>query len=532
MRGTSRNRNAASREAPLPVASRLDLPHKGGGASRGVSSTPLSPLVGEIERREAATERGSILPPLVTVTRDGQRRVLAAVDEGAQAIGLRPGQTAAQAQASVPNLDLVEADPEADRAALDRLAAWCLRYAPVIEVDPPDGIWLDIEGAAHLFGGEAQLITDAVLRLRRAGLAVRAALAGTKGAAAALARHAPGTIVPPGEERAAVAPLPVTSLRLEGDTARGLGLLGIASLGDLARLPRPQLALRFGHGLLDRLDRMVGAAAEPLTAIAPPPLPQVRLAFAEPLGALEGLSAALARLAPALCAELARRGLGLRLLDAVFRRVDGRPLAIRVGTAAPARDPAHLLRLLEARLPEIDPGFGIDEIVLSAPRTEPVEGRQASVLDAGAGEGDLAPLVDRLGVRLGEHRVFRAAPVESRVPERSVRRIPALTPPLRHSWPTALPRPSRIVDPPEPVNAIALLPDAPPTFFFWRRTRYIVRAADGPERVRGEWWRTDREVNSLRDYYRVEDSHGHRFWLFRDAPMTENPQWWMHGRFA
>ena len=128
--------------------------------------------------------------------------------------------------------------------------------------------------------------------------------------------------------------------------------------------------------------------------------------------------------------------------------------------------------------------------------------------------------------------MFRAAPVESRVPERSVRRIPALTPPLRHSWPTALPRPSRIVDPPEPVNAIALLPDAPPTFFFWRRTRYIVRAADGPERVRGEWWRTDREVNSLRDYYRVEDSHGHRFWLFRDAPMTENPQWWMHGRFA
>lgn len=473
--------------------------------------------------------------PLATVTREGQRRVLAAVDRSAWAMGLRPGQPAAGAQARVQNLILVEAAPEADRAALVELATWCLRYAPLVEIDEPDGIWLDIEGAAHLLGGEGALIADTVRRCGRAGLTVQAALAGTKGAAAALARHDHGRIARPGGERAALGPLPVGSLRIDPGIESGLHLLGIERIGDLGNYPRSQLALRFGAGLLARLDSVFGDVAEPLTALVPVAIPQVRLAFAEPIGVLAGLEAALGRLAPGLCAELARRGVGLRLVDAVFRRVDGRPIAIRVGTAAPSRDPAHLTRLLQERLPHVDPGFGIDEVLLSAPRVEPLRERQ-TVADSLAGDGDdreaLAPLVDRLGIRLGPDRIFRAAPVESRVPERSVRRVPALSPLLRGSWPVALPRPSRIVDPPESVTAIALVPDDPPSVFFWRRTRYVVRAADGPERIRGEWWRAESEVASLRDYYRVEDIHGHRFWLFRDALMAENPRWWMHGRFA
>lgn len=475
-------------------------------------------------------------PPLVTVTRQGSRRIVAAVDEAAFAVGLRPGQAVAQAKASVAGLVLVEAAPEEDEAALVALSGWCGRYAPVVQPDPPDGILIDVAGSAGLFGGEAGLMADALRRLRRAGFAAEAALAGTPGAAWALARHRPGAIVAAGTMEAALAPLPVSALRLDDETVRSLHLLGIERVRDLVRLPRAELARRIGRHLLDRLDRALGRAADPLSPLVPALAPQARLAFAEPIGHLDGLAAALDRLLPALCRELDRRRAGLRRLDAILRRVDGRPLGLRIGTAAPSRDPAHLARLLAERLPQIDPGFGIDEIVLAATLVEPLPERQvAAGLDpAGAGEepSALAPLVDRLSARLGPARIFRAVPVESRVPERSVARVLPLAPPTRASWPAALPRPSRLIDPPEPVTALAVVPDEPPAFFVWRRVRHVVRAADGPERVRGEWWRVDEEVSSLRDYYRVEDVQGRRFWLFRDAPMVENGHWWMHGRFA
>jgi protein ImuB len=382
------------------------------------------------------------------------------------------------------------------------------------------------------------LLRDLLRRLTRSGLAARAAVADTPGAAWALARfgETPAIIAPPGGSAAALAPLPVEALRLSAEIRDGLGLLGITRIGELAALPRAQLTLRFGREVGTRYDQALGLAAEPLAPLVPRMLAQVRLAFAEPLGDAAGLAEAVARLMPELCRDLAGRQHGVRRLDAVFRRVDGRPIAIRVGTAAATRDPGHLARLLDERLPEVDPGFGIDEIVLLASRTESLRERQVrgAVLAPfeGSGAAGLGDLVDRLGNRLGEGRIFRAAPVESRVPERSVRRVPALAPPTRAAWPAALPRPSRIIEPPEPVAATALVPDCPPSFFVWRRVRYRVRSADGPERVRGEWWRADAEADSLRDYYRVEDEDGRRFWLFRDAPAGENPRWWLHGRFS
>lgn len=470
--------------------------------------------------------------------RDGSRRVVAAVDEAAHAIGLRPGLVLAQAQASVPGLTVVEAAPEADAAALIELAGWCLRYSPLVQPDPPDGVLLDVEGAAHLLGGEAALLDDLIRRLRRAGLCAQAALAETPGAAWALARHDPGAIVPPGGAREALARLPVAGLRLGEEACRGLALLGIERIGDLAGFRRASLTRRFGPEPVRRYDQAVGFVSEPLTALVPASLPQARRAFADPLGHLEGLEGAVVRLLPELCRDLVKRGAGLRRLDAVFRRVDGQPIGVRIGTAMPARDPAHLGRLLKERLGGVDPGFGIDEIVLAATRIEPLRERQLDARprwdmgDRAEDPAELGPLVDRLSVRLGPDRVFRACPVESRTPERSVRRVPALAPPARSCWPAELPRPSRLIEPPEPVKAVALVPDDAPTFFVWRRVRYVVRAADGPERIRGEWWRDEAETASLRDYYRVEDTKGRRFWLFRDAPMAEGGRWWLHGRFA
>ena len=117
----------------------------------------------------------------------------------------------------------------------------------------------------------------------------------------------------------------------------------------------------------------------------------------------------------------------------------------------------------------------------------------------------------------GVKRVYRTVPVASELPERSVRTIPALAPSGDLRWPDDLPRPSSILTPPEPVRVVALLPDHPPALFIWRGLRRRVVHADGPERVLGEWWRCDAELSSVRDYFRVEDEAGERFWLFRDA---------------
>ncbi|NNM72476.1 Y-family DNA polymerase [Enterovirga aerilata] len=472
----------------------------------------------------------------MTAARDGSRRLVAAADEAALAIGLRPGQTIAHAQASVPGLVVVEAEPEADLLALGELARWCGRYSPVVQADPPDGVLIDIAGSSHLFGGETGAVRDLLRRVRRSGYSAHASLADTPGAAWAVARFGGGGIVPTGGAAKAVAPLPVAALRLEGETCRALALLGVERVGQLAALPRAQLTRRFVRTLFERYERVTGLAPDPLAPIVPREAPCVRRAFPEPLGHLDALAAALERLTGELCRELERRGEGLRLLDTILRRVDGQPVSLRVGASLPTRDPAHCVRLVGERLQTVDPGFGIDEMALLAARVEPLRARQeeavatleAETRDAAA----LAPLVDRLGVRLGTERVFRAAPVESRVPERSVKRVPALAPVTGISWPEALPRPSRIIDPPEEVRATALLPDYPPKSFVWRRVRYNVASADGPERVHGEWWISDAKMAELRDYYRVEDEKGRRFWLFRNAPTPEGTRWWLHGRFT
>lgn len=476
---------------------------------------------------------------LVTVQHDGRRRVLAAVDSAAAALGLHPGMALAQAQALVPGMTIQDADPEGDQAALRRLAGWCLRYAPLVSVDPPDGLWLDVTGCAHLQGGETALLRDLVCRLAAQGLLARAAAADTPGAAHAVARHHSAVIaaVPADKQEAAVAPLPIEALRLSPETVHALRLLGFERIGALAATPRAPLVRRFGTEVTLRLDQVSGAVFEPITPEVPPALVQARLAFLEPLLTAEALSSVITQLVAQVCQALEQAGQGARRLDLLFERVDGAIPTIRIGTARPSRDPRHLARMLGERLERIDPGLGIEAMRLVVPQADPLAYAQVAVR-LGREDGsppDLSPVVDRIGNRLGAGRVYRAAPVESNVPERSVRSIGALSPPLRTSWPMSLPRPVRLLDPPQPIEAMALLPDHPPVAFTWRRIRHRVRRADGPERIAGEWWKRDGEMRSVRDYFRVEDEEGRRFWLFRrgdgmDAA-TGDLRWFLHGFF-
>jgi protein ImuB len=484
-----------------------------------------------IRRRSGTPPLGE---PIVTAATDGSRRVVASTDAAAHALGLRPGQTIAHAQALVPELHVREAAPEDDAAALTRLALWCLRYSPIVAPDFPDGVWIDIAGAAHLFGGEAGVIADLIGRLRPQGIAAVAAIADSPGTAWAVARHGGEPIVAPGRAVDAVASLPVEALRLDRTILDAMHRLGIERVGQLAAMPRAPMTRRFGTGTALRLDQALGHAFEPISPLVPLDTPSQGIVFAEPIGHFDDLRRVVLKLMTALCLDLAERGIGARRLDLIFRRVDRKSQALRVGTSRPSRDAVHLARLFDESLGSVDPGFGIDEALIVASRVEPLGETQieARGMDPDDAEPDVGPLVDRLAARVGAGKVFRLAPVESHVPERSARRIPPLAPASGLTWPDDLVRPARILDPPERIEATAVVPDHPPIFFVWRHVRHRVLKADGPERITGEWWKTEEEISSFRDYYRVETDKGARMWLFRDAPAADGGRWWLHGLFG
>lgn len=477
--------------------------------------------------------------PLVLVHREGGRRVLCATDPAARRLGLTRGMAAAKAQALVPGLAVLPADPAADLRGLERLALWALRHlSPVVALDPPDGLVIETSGADHLHGGEAAMLGYLVGRLAAAGVSARAAVADSRGAAHAAARFLDRetTVVAPGGAEALLKPLPLAALRLDPALVRDMRALGFERVGDILDEPRAPLTLRFGPEPGRRLDQALGRAGDPFEPVRPPDPVEVRRLFGEPIGAAETIARHIAKLVAALAPELARRGLGARRLDLLFRRVDSGFQAIRIGTAQPVRDENRLTRLLCEKIETVDPGFGIEEMILTATIAEPFGGKQAVSALGGGEEADLSGLVDVLSNRLGARRLYRFAPVESDVPERSFARVPPLAPETGAGWPGEWPRPARLLPRPERIEIMALLPDHPPVWFSWRGVRRRVRAADGPERIFGEWWKRTAERAAVRDYFRVEDEAGERFWIFRSGDgedaATGSHDWFLHGIFG
>jgi protein ImuB len=461
-----------------------------------------------------------------------------------------------QARALVPGLDIRDDDPAADADLLQRLALFAARrWTPRAAVSPPDGLFLDLTGVAHLFGGEDRMCRRIVRFCARAGFAARIAVAGTPGAAHALARFGPGGLCPVNGEATALAPLPIAALRVEETVLAAARRLGLETVGDLLPLPRGPLQRRFGKTLLARLDQALGRSGEPIEPVVPEEAPCAVLRFAEPIATAEAIAEALGHLMSTLIETLRKQGLAARTLALLCDRVDGRVERIAIGTARATRDGAHLLRLLEMKIEKIEPGFGLDSMRLVAGRVEPLSAEQPSLRaersnpavpapEAGLprrfaprnddSDIDLAMLVDRLAGRLGARSLYRATAVESDVPERSVARTGPLDPAL--PWPK-WPRPVRLLSPPERVeNVVALLPDLPPRRFTWRGRAYRVARADGPERIHGEWWKRAAEAEGVRDYFQVEDEEGARFWLYRRGDgvdqRTGDLSWYLHGVFA
>ncbi|HML12371.1 MAG TPA: DNA polymerase Y family protein [Xanthobacteraceae bacterium] len=485
------------------------------------------------------------LRPLVITGKWGNVERLTAVDAAAAELGLKPGLALAEARARYPDLAVVAEHPADDRRLLDAIADWCQRYTPLLAVDLPDGLLLDIAGCAHLFGGEEGLLADLLARLESFGFATRAAIASTIGAAFALARFGPAGILASGAERTALTPLPMAALRLPEETVGALRRVGLKRIGDILDLPRAPLAARFGTDVLRQLARALGMEREPLTPLLPVAAYVAEQPFAEPIAREEDVLRVLERLASRLKPVLERRGEGARRIELALFRTDGAVRRIVVSTARPMRDPSDLRALYVERLASLadplDPGFGFDLARLSVLAAEPCAPEQIG-LGARADDADLASLIDRLSTRLGARRVMRLIANDSHIPEVASGSVPAQAGrACEHGWAAfrrfrsnveLSPRPLRLLAKPEPIEAIATVPDGPPVRFRWRRALHEVIAADGPERIEGAWW--SEEGGPARDYFRVEDKAGHRFWVFRAGlyRLTAQPQWFLHGTFG
>jgi protein ImuB len=485
-----------------------------------------------IERRSDAARRAK--RPFILATMAGGRRIVTAANEAAQREGISAGMGLSDARTLYPEVGIGEADFAGDATALLRLARWCDRFSPWTTPDGKDGIFLDVTGCAHLFGGEAGLIAQMIERLRRRGIMGRAALADSPGAAWAIARFGGGrvAVVSRGGARPALADLPVAALRLEPSVNALLMRLGLRRIGELYPMSRAALVVRCGEALALRLDEALGVTPEPLSPLSPEKLRWSHRSFAEPILSPEAIGTAIQNLLQHLCRHLAEEDVGARQLTLSLYRVDGCIEKTQIGTALPTRDPSHLWRLFEERLPSIDPGLGIEDMVLTATLAERLVPMQLG-LDGAAVEDntDLAALIDRLTNRLGPRALARPVLRESHIPERAVRFQPPLDKGNPSIWNPKQQRPVRLLSRPEPIEAMAMVPDDPPFSFRWRHLLHRVRHADGPERIAPEWWRNDAE---LRDYYRVEDEEGRRFWLYRAGLFQPAipPRWFLHGLFA
>jgi protein ImuB len=302
-------------------------------------------------------------------------------------------------------------------------------------------------------------------------------------------------------------------------------------------VPRLALARRFAGAEpqddpLLRLDQAMGRRPEPLAPPEAPPGFLVRRVLAE---AVQDPVPHLPALCADLCAALERAGFGARRVSLALFRTDGRVAFVEAATARATRNAAHLLRLLDGRVGGIDPGFGFDLLALAAPVAERLPARQPGLDRQGEQGDDLAHLIDRLHARFGEGALRRPVLRESHVPERREAWQAAEADP-RPVAAASLPRPLRLFDPPEEAHGVLYaVPEGPPAQFTWRRVAHRVVRAAGPERIAPEWWR-DRPGTRLRDYYRVEDEEGRRFWIFREGFSGDGrgdaPRWFVQGAFG
>jgi protein ImuB len=470
--------------------------------------------------------------PFVFAASERNRMIITAANPVAEVQGVYRGMAAADAKAITSNLLVLDHIPEKETKLLRQLGLWCIRYTPIVGVDLPNGLILDISGCSHLWGGERGYLKEIVNKLRTSGYDTRAAIADTIGAAWAVARFGKNTpIIESGMQAQALLNLPPAALRLEPIILEKLQKLGFITIKSFIQIPRTVLRRRFGEGFLLRLAQALGLEDEILTPLIPPVSYTERLPCLEPVRTKKAIEIAIQKLLEGICARLKAEGKGIRKATLKCYRIDGKMVQAGITTNRGSHSVSHLFKLFELQIGKIEPALGIELFLLEAPKVEDIDPVQEKLWAGNPGLQDtaLAELLDKLAGKVGANAIHRYLPAEHYWPERSVKPAASLTETPTTNWRMDRPRPLRMLRRPEAIEVMALLPDYPPKVFTYKGRRHVVEKADGPERIEREWWR---DKGEHRDYYAVEDSEGQRYWLFRSGHYDAVPQWYLHGFFA
>jgi protein ImuB len=470
--------------------------------------------------------------PFALAMADRGRRVVKAVNMLAQEKGVYAEMVVADCKAILPELEVLDYDPEQPKILLIALGEWCIRYAPIVAVDLPNGLLLDASGCTHLWEGEEAYLKTIHARFKKIGYNTQLAISDTIGCSWAYGRFGNRiSIIPSGKQIIALSPLPPAALRLEDAIVERLTKLGLLTIESFRSMPRPALRRRFGVNLLMRLDQATGTEFEMLEPVKPIPPYEERLPSMEPIQTATGIEIALKNLLETLCERLSLESKGLRACVFICHRMDGTSQSIEVGTNRPSRNTKHLFKLFELKIQTIEPDLGIELFVLQAPVVEDLQNTQDALWAINsANEAAIAELLDRVAGKTGADSIRRYLPAEHYWPERSVKITSSLTEKKSTEWRTNLPRPLHVLAKPEPIEVSVPIPDYPPLLFNYKGTLHTVKKADGPERIEQEWW-TDK--SEYRDYYCLEDENGGRYWVFRLGDyLTGDPKWFIHGFFA
>ncbi len=459
---------------------------------------------------------------LFAVTAEEKNAVrLVSLNKHARRIGLAPGMTLTDARAAAPNLITVAEEPLRDEAFLKALQRWCVKFSPWSACDGKDALLLNVTGCAHLFGGEAAMAELICEGLADMQVEARIGIADTKGAAKAAAYFGAkgGAIFPPGMTKETLAPFPVGALFADEKTMFELRRLGLKRIGDLYPLKSADLARRFGFGLLQKYEKLLGVAADPVTPATALPTFAARMSFPDPIGRTDDVSEALSRLTGQICRRLVQHGYGLRSVRLSLYRADKKQTHIDIGLARPTQEAKPILRQYALKLDKIDAGCGIDMMRLAALQAEPFKPIQKRFSDAEK-QSELDELVTTLGNRLGFDRVLRWRKVESHLPHRAFHMTEAVQQTDETNWRANNSRPLMIHNG-EAVEVVT--PGRPPKQFVWRRRTYTVSRVKGPERIGHEWWKGPAS-DVMRDYWRVDSEEGPRLWL--STRPGEKPAFW------
>jgi protein ImuB len=472
--------------------------------------------------------------PFVLAAPIRNRIIITAANALAEEQGVATGMAAADAKAIVPNIQVIDDIPGQADKLLHALGEWCIRYTPLIAIDLPDGLLLDVSGCTHLWDGERGYLKEIVTRLRSKGYDVRGAMADTVGTAWAVARFAKvKPIIEPGAQANALLNLPPAALRLEPLILERLHKLGFYTISKFMGLGRSALRRRFGDGFLLRLNQALGNEDEPLQLLCPVEAYTARLPCLEPIRTRVGIEIAINTLLENLCTRLAGEGKGIRTAVLKGYRVDGAIIQAQIGTNRASHNITHLFKLFELKIETLKPKLGIELFTLEAPKVEDVEPEQEALwMPEGCGLEDagLAELLDRLANKIGADKIHRYLPEERYWPEQSIKPALSLKDKPTTAWRTDKPRPSLLLPRPEKIQVTALLPDNPPMFFIYKGVRHNIKKADDAERIERAWWMDE---GQHRDYYVVEDQEGRRYWVFRSGHYSaEGAQWYLHGFFA